>query len=199
MNTNLQPKGCEISGNTCAWHDNHMIQSAHTTSLLRRNFSWIPGKKILNLELLAGGLWCTFLNQHFQSFSAPYLFPACGSLFLNQQHFREAERGKWDDWKKISFSVHFCSCHWPGTWSSSGLGWTPWDEDEPSLSWHWGFTNSSPFIISYPKTLFIPFKTQNRSPVLVDYEFFFFFFFSMSFPAGLCGTANKERKRRKLC
>lgn len=81
-----------------------MIQSVHTTNLLRKDFSWIPGKQILNLELLVGGLWCIFLNQLNQSHSASYSFPVCGSLFfLNHQLFREAERGKWDGSKKPFF------------------------------------------------------------------------------------------------
>lgn len=152
---NLQPNVCEIQRNTCAWHDNHTIQSVHTTRLQRRNFSWIPGKQILNPELLAGGFWCIFLN-HYQCLSASYLFPACGSLFLNHQLFREAERGNWDSWKNPFFCpliAQLClMLAWHVEQLRAGMDILGWGWAQPNLAL--GFTNSSPFIISYPKTLF---------------------------------------------
>lgn len=154
-----------------------MIQSVHTTNLLRKDFSWIPGKQILNLELLVGGLWCIFLNQLNQSHSASYSFPVCGSLFfLNHQLFREAERGKWDGSKKPFFCpliAQLClMLQLPLPWHMeqlrAGMDILRWGWAQPDLAL--GIYQQLSICHLLAQNTFFSFKTQNRCPVLGDYE-----------------------------
>lgn len=154
-----------------------MIQSVHTTNLLRKDFSWIPGKQILNLELLVGGLWCIFLNQLNQSHSASYSFPVCGSLFfLNHQLFREAERGKWDGSKKTLFLSTYCSALSDAAAATAlahgaAQGWDGHPEMRMSPAWPGTGDLPTALHLSSPSPKhFFSFKTQNRCPVLGDYE-----------------------------
>lgn len=149
-----------------------MSQSVHTTGLLRKDFSRIPGKQILNLELLVGGLWCIFLTS--PSLPTIHSQLVAASSFWTISSLEKQKKGS-EMAEKIPFSVHLllssvwcCGCHCPGTWSGSGLGWTSWEEDQPSLTWHWRFTISIYHLLS--QNTFFSFKTQNRCPVLGDYE-----------------------------
>lgn len=149
-----------------------MSQSVHTTGLLRKDFSQIPGKQILNLELLVGCLWCIFLTS-------PSLPPihsqlVAASSFWTSSSLEKQKKGS----EMAEKNPFFCPLiaqlclmlRLPLPWHTErlragmdilGRGWA-----QPDL--HWGFTISIYHLLS--QNTFFPFKTQNRCPVLGDYE-----------------------------
>lgn len=155
--------------------------------LLRKNFSWIPGKQILNLELLPGGLWCHVLKAALPVPLCPLFIPASFWTISSLEKQKEGSEMAEKNHFFCPFIAQLClMLQLPWHMEQLRAGWTSWDEDEPSLTWHWGFTNSSPFSISYLKTLFFSFKTQKSVQCWVIMRFL-----SMPFLPGLCDTANR--------